>query len=154
MKTGRNAAVLVALSVALLLTSADAFAQRGGQRGRGWAANQYGRYYNVQTVETIQGEVVAVDQVCAGRGRYNCGIHVTLETEGERLSVHLGPVWFIDTQTPKIVTGDQIEVTGSRITYEGAPALIAATVKKGDSVLTLRDSMGYPRWSGPRGRPR
>jgi hypothetical protein len=40
---------------------------------------------------------------------------------------------------------------GSRITYEGKPAIIAAEVKKGDEVLRLRDEKGIPVWAGRRG---
>jgi hypothetical protein len=39
-------------------------------------------------------------------------------------------------------------VRGSRITFEGKPAIIAAQVKKGDRSLTLRDDSGVPAWSG------
>ena len=39
-----------------------------------------------------------------------------------------------------IAPGDKVEVTGSRITYEGKPTIIAAEVKKGGQVLKLRDA--------------
>jgi hypothetical protein len=44
----------------------------------------------------------------------------------------------------KIAQKDKIEVKGSRITFEGKPALIAADVKKGDEVFTHRDANGLP----------
>ncbi len=60
--------------------------------------------------------------------------------------MHLGPAWYIDKQTPKIETNDTITVTGSRITIDGKPAIIAAQVKKGNEVLKLRDENGIPVW--------
>jgi hypothetical protein len=45
-----------------------------------------------------------------------------------------------------------VEVKGSRVTFEGKPAIIAAEVKKGDEVLKLRDENGFPMWSGWRRR--
>lgn len=36
---------------------------------------------------------------------------------------------------------------GSRVTFQGKPAVIAAEVKKGDEVLKLRDETGLPAWS-------
>jgi hypothetical protein len=45
-----------------------------------------------------------------------------------------------------------IEVRGSRVTFEGKPALIAAEVMKGDGTLRLRDQDGYPAWAGWRRR--
>jgi hypothetical protein len=44
--------------------------------------------------------------------------------------------------------GDKVEVTGSRVTYEGQPTIIAGEVKKGAQVLKLRDAAGVPVWAG------
>jgi hypothetical protein len=41
-----------------------------------------------------------------------------------------------------------VEVRGSRVTMGGKPVIIAAEVRKGDAVLTLRDDQGVPMWSG------
>lgn len=41
-----------------------------------------------------------------------------------------------------------MEVTGSRVTFDGKPAIIAAEVKKGGETLKLRDEKGRPVWSG------
>ncbi len=46
----------------------------------------------------------------------------------------------------------EIEVKGSRITFAGKPAIIAAEIKKGEQILTLRDKNGFPAWSGWRRR--
>ena len=53
---------------------------------------------------------------------------------------------YIDKQTPKIETNDTITVTGSRVTVDEKPAIIAAQVKKGNEVLNLRDENGIPVW--------
>jgi hypothetical protein len=47
-----------------------------------------------------------------------------------------------------IEKGDKIEVKGSRVMFAGKQAIIAAEVKKGGSVLVLRDSAGVPAWAG------
>ena len=82
----------------------------------------------------------------------NPGIHAVVKTDEEMISVHLGPEWYIENQDISINPKDKIEVKGSRITFEGKPAIIAAEVKKGDEVLTLRDASGFPAWSGWRRR--
>ena len=76
------------------------------------------------------------------------GVHMTVKTDKETISVHVGPGWFIENQDIKIVPKDKVEVTGSRITFEGKPAIIAAEVKKGEEILKLRDENGFPAWSG------
>ncbi len=101
------------------------------------------RKYDPKTVETIQGKVLSVEKT-QQRGR---GIHLMLQTDKETIAVHLGPSWYIDKQTLKIEANDTIAVTGSRVTIDGKPAIIAAQVKKGNEVLKLRDDNGVPAWS-------
>lgn len=100
------------------------------------------RNYDPKTVETVEGKVLSVETM-QQRGR---GVHLMLQTDKETVAVHLGPSWYIDKQTPKIETNDTITVTGSRITFDGKPAIIAAQVKKGNDVLNLRDENGIPLW--------
>jgi hypothetical protein len=71
-----------------------------------------------------------------------------VKTDKETISVHLGPGWYIENQDVKIEPHDRIEVKGSRITFEGKPAIIAAEVKKGDETLVLQDTSGFPVLSG------
>ncbi len=103
--------------------------------------------YDPATVESVSGDVVSVEKFMPTKGMRH-GIHLMLKTAKETVSVHLGPGWFIDRLDTKIEKGDRIEVTGSRVTIEGKPAIIAAEVKKGENVLVLRDKVGIPVWSG------
>jgi hypothetical protein len=138
-------AVVGAAILTLALTS-GAFAQRG-PGPRDW----YGRMYNPQTVETISGQVMSVDTIT--RNRFP-GMHLTVQTDKETVDVHLGPAWYIDQQPVKFAVNESVEVTGSRVTVEGKPAIIAAEVKKDDQSLKLRDATtGIPAWAG-RGRRR
>jgi hypothetical protein len=136
------AAVLIAVFM-----GSTAFGQPWSGSG-GWGMKgSYQRMYNPATVETIKGEVVAVEKVKPVKGM-QYGIHLMVKTDKETIPVHLGPAWFIERQDIRIEKGDRIEVKGSRITINGKPAIIAAEVKKGDHVLSLRDSSGVPTWSG------
>lgn len=136
--------------LALLTTSAAVFAQP--MPGGGWGTGSaYNRLYNPSTVETMSGEVVKVDRLAPIKGM-SYGVHLQLKTDKETIPVHLGPAWYIDRQKINIRQGDKIEVTGSRVTFNGAPAIIASEVRKGDAVLKLRDTNGIPVWSGRGGR--
>ena len=151
----KNISILTAaISILILLFAAEAFAQKGmGWKGSGgWGmGTAYGKMYNLSTVETISGEVVSVDKITPTKGM-SYGIHMTVKTDKETISVHMGPGWFIENQDIKIEPKEKVEVKGSRITFEGKPALIAAEVKKGDETLKLRDDNGFPAWSGWRRR--
>ncbi len=142
--------VLILTATALLsgpwLDGALAQGGPGGGRGGG-----YGRMYDPKTVATLSGEVTSVDRVAWGRRGQ--GVHLTLNTGQETIPVHLGPSWFIDQQAVKIAAKDRIEVTGSRVDFQGKKVIIAAKVKKGGQVLKLRDAQGIPVWAGQgRGR--
>ncbi len=144
----------VAVAALAFLTTAEASAQRPGmgKGSGGWGqGTPYARMYNPQTVETIKGEVVSVDRITPMKGMHS-GLHAMVKTDKETISVHLGPDWYLENQDMGIEVKDQIEVKGSRVTFEGQPALIAAEVKKGDQVLILRDAAGVPAWSGWRRR--
>ena len=134
--------IIITLTSVLLL-SGITFAQRGLGRAGG---RQGYRAYNPKTVETLSGEVTKIENITSRRSGF-FGIHVLLKTDAEEISVHLGPSWYLDKQEVQIHTGDKIEVTGSRITFDNKPAILAATVKKGDLVLKLRDENGFPLWS-------
>jgi hypothetical protein len=145
---------VVLASILSLFFASESFAQRGmkwrGSGGWGMGSN-YNRMYDAKTVETITGEVVSVDRMTPMKGM-SYGVHLMLKTDKETVSIHLGPAWFIENQDLKIEPKDKIEVKGSRITFEGKPAIIAAEVRKGDEVLKIRDENGFPFWSGWRRR--
>jgi len=111
----------------------------------GWGAgNAYQRVYNPATVETISGTVESVEKVTPMKGMYPA-VEATVKTNKETISVHLGPEWYIERLDTKIEKGDTVEIKGSRVTFAGKPAIIAAEIMKGDNVLQLRDNAGRGR---------
>lgn len=141
---------IVMISIFSLLYISQSFAQQGMQwrGGGGWGTGApYNRMYDPKTVETISGEVVSVDIITPMKGMCY-GVHLMVKTDKETISVHLGPGWYIENQDTKIEPKDKVEVTGSRITLDGKPAIIAAEVKKGEELLKLRNKKGFPFWSG------
>jgi len=136
----------------LILAAAVSVAFAGpwqGWRGSGGWGNggAYQRMFDPATMETLSGEVLSVDSLTPLNGM-GPGIHLMVRSDVETISVHLGPAWYIGGQDVRIETGDTLGVTGSRIEFQGKPAIIASEVKKGDEVLKLRDERGIPVWSG------
>jgi hypothetical protein len=107
--------------------------------------------YDPKTVETVKGEVVSVENFTPAKG-VSSGVHLLLKAGKETISVHLGPSWYLENQDAQVEPKDKIEITGSRLTLDGKPVLIAAEVKKGDGILKLRDENGVPMWAGWRKR--
>jgi hypothetical protein len=113
---------------------------RQGHRGLG------NRMYNPDSVETITGEVISVNQFTSNRGRSQ-GMYMQMRTGNETVSVHLGPAWYWQNQGMTIEPNDRIQVQGSRINRAGNSTMIAAQVHKGNQVMRLRDANGVPVWS-------
>ncbi len=142
---------ITVISIITLDLTANSYAQKGAFKWRGsgsWGpGTPYNRMYDPTKVETISGVVEAVTQVVPIKGM-DPGVAVTVKTDKETIAVHLGPEWYIGRLDTKIVKGDTIEVKGTRTTFYGKPAIIAGEIKRGDSLLVLRDTSGIPMWSG------
>ena len=132
-------------------------AQQGSMMGQGWHGSggwghhsQYGRMYDPNNLTTVSGEVISVDTFTPRSGMSG-GMDLQLKTDDETLDIHLGPAWYLQNQDIQIQPGDKIEVTGSKVDFNRQPAMMAASVKKGDTTLILRDDNGFPVWQGWRG---
>jgi len=132
-----------ALVLILALTMACGSENQGGKGGGGAG---YDRMYDPKTVGSVSGEVVSVDKITDRGTGY--GVSLTLKTGKETILVYLGPGWFLEKQDLTFAPKDQVEITGSQITVQGKPAIIAGQVKKGDKSLKLRDPAGIPAWAG------
>jgi len=144
---------ITAAALGILGTTAVQAQPGMGWRGSGgWGMGaQYQRMFDPGTVETLSGVVTSIDKMVLRKGM-SSGIHLQLKAETGTLPVHLGPAWFVERLDTRIDKGDKLEIKGSRVTIEGKPAIIAAEVTKGDSVLVLRDASGVPAWAGWRKR--
>lgn len=138
----------LALFAAPLLAAGPATTPAPGTgRMGGWGPNgAYCRMWNAQEKTTIKGVVTKVDEVVPLRGMSK-GVVLQVQIDGETMPVHLGPSWFIDRQEMTFAPKDEVEVTGSKITFDGKPAILAQTVTKGGATLTLRDENGMPLWA-------
>ena len=111
------------------------------------AAPQAPKLYNPQAVETLTGNVAAVNRHASKKAGKPARVTMVLQTNQGAVKVHLGPAKYFDQQALKLGPGDQVEVKGVRISRAKAPAFIAGEVRKGDQVLKLRDdATGRPLW--------
>lgn len=129
------------------LTASFAVAQNRPGRGMGMPR------YDKSTEVTLKGTVDAVLPHQARMGMAGTGTHLTLKTDDGVFDVHVGPTNWLSEKKFAFAKGDQIEVVGSSITFNGEKAVIAREITKGDAKITLRDANGIPAWSG-RGRAR
>jgi len=128
--------------VALTAFVADARPRQG--RGAGTAI------YDLKTETTITGVIQEVKEV-PGPGR-SAGTHFTVKAGSDVHEVHVGPSWYLAQQKYALAKGDQVEVTGSKVKFHGADAIVARQIKKDGNTWTLRDAQGIPVWSRGKNR--
>jgi hypothetical protein len=74
------------------------------------------------------------------------GMHLVLRTATSVLLVHVAPSGFLRTQGFQFHPGEQVEVVGTRVTYQQQDAFLAREITRGNEVLLVRDHQGRPLW--------
>jgi hypothetical protein len=136
MKSLANRFVMVGAIVLLMAFAVTA--EMGGGRGQGRMMG--GPFYNTGTEVTITGTVDEVQQIT--------GTNAGGQADTGTLPVHVGPSSYLASKNFSIAKGDKLTILGSRVQYQSSDFLIAKEITKGNEVLTLRNSAGFPLWSG------
>lgn len=147
--TRPRATVLLLAVASLLALSPCTFAQSTPTPAQPPTAQQTPRppRYNTATETTVDGVIDSVQQV---QGRHHwAGTHLQLKTTDSTtpLDVHLGPAWFLTRNHLTLAAGDHIQITGSKVSFNNTDTILARTIKKGETELTLRNPQGFPLWS-------
>jgi hypothetical protein len=135
----RNTILILFVGISLGLV---AVAAAQGPMGKGMPR------YDPATVETVKGTVEELKLMSFGRARLGGGLHLLVNTGQQTVEVHLGPQFYLEENDFNLEPGDTVEVTGSRLTLAGKPALIAREIQAGESRLELRREDGTPLWAG------
>lgn len=130
----------------------EVFGYERFQEGQWEPGSAYNRLYNRQREQMLRGEVMEVEKFSFREGGRE-GVRVVVRDEqGRRHVVHLGPAKYVERQTVTIREGDDVEITGSSVTFMGQPVILARKVEKDGQTLELRDAQGRPNWDPGVGR--
>jgi sporulation protein YlmC with PRC-barrel domain len=103
--------------------------------------NVYGELFNPGKIETVSGKIVKV--------RYYDELRLIIYTNAKKsVLVALGPTDYFVGQNKMLKVGDTVTVTGSMITEDDTPLMIATRIKEGNEEMQVRDNEGYPIWMG------
>jgi len=131
---------LLVLILALTATTAPALA------GQTASPRAVVPKYNPATEAVFKGSVEEVrNHQCPVSG--GMGAHVLLKLEdGTTIEVHLATTRFVNEYELVFNKGDVLEVTGSKVQFEGVDTIFAREVKRGNDVYVFRDKGGKPVW--------
>jgi len=140
--------IVLAGALIMAVVAAAAWAEQGQPDTRGPGMRGGGHHwYDPSKAETIKGQVVQVNEIESRQGVHKA-MSLTVNASGKTVTVHLGPVFYIEKQGVKIAAGDQVEITGVRTMRGDEEIFVAGQVRKGDQVLKLHDESGRPLWAG------
>ncbi|HEX6505276.1 MAG TPA: hypothetical protein VF011_18685 [Terriglobales bacterium] len=130
---------------AVILVLAFAFAMLGQAMAQK-AGNASVPKYDVSTEAKFKGVIDEVhDRQCPISG--GLGSHFMLKlSDGKIVEVHLASTKFVKSYELVFNKGDEVEVTGSKVDFEGAEAILAREVKRGNDDFVFRDPQGKPIW--------
>jgi hypothetical protein len=75
------------------------------------------------------------------------GVYLSVQSDsGAMVDVRVAPRAYLASRGFTLDQGDTLEITGSRVTIDGAPVLIAREVTKRGRTLWVRDRDGRPLW--------
>jgi hypothetical protein len=128
--------------IAVLFTDTD-FAQLTMKENQGIG---YNRLYDASIVETFNGIVIAVKNFNPD-GYIRNALRFDLKTKNDTISIHIGPLWYLNYKKFSIKKGDKVIVLGSKVVYSDKPAVIASHIQTNNTEIELRNSTGFPIWS-------
>jgi hypothetical protein len=127
---------VVIVILALIAVSAPALAQKSEAVPK----------YNPATEVTLKGTVEDVtDRQCPVSG--GLGSHLLLKlSDNKTIEVHLAATKFVKTYDLVFHKGDEVEVIGSKVQFEGVETIFARQVKRGNDTFVFREKDGTPVW--------
>ena len=102
--------------------------------------------YDPATEATFKGTVEdTIDRQCPMSG--GLGAHLILKmVDGKTIEVHLATTKFVKSFDLVFNKGDKVEVTGTKVQFEGKETIFAREVTRGSETFVFRDKTGAPVW--------
>ncbi len=123
------------LFVFLLLTAVTA----------GHARQQQQKYYRVDQVKTVTGEVQEIKSEPCFNDKIFMVIYLREKKTGRTYRVEVSPQWYYHLE---LMVGSLVEVTGSFSENKGGYHLMVRTVTYRGEHFHFRDKNGFPLWRG------
>ena len=104
--------------------------------------------YDLKREGTLVGTVIAYTE---SSPTPPLGAHVTLQTTGGVVDVHLGNARLLAANNFNIQAGDTLRIIGENVAFGSAAPFLARIVQKGTQALAVRSERGIPvRYVAPK----
>jgi hypothetical protein len=103
------------------------------------------RYYRVDSVKTVKGEIVEIkSETGHNKGNFTV-IYLKEKKSGEIYKVEVSPEWFFNMD---LMEGSYIEITGSCTLEDGTNLVMTRSIAFQGELYEFRDKYGFPLWRG------
>ena len=72
------------------------------------------------------------------------GAHVTVQTTSGAVDVHVGNANRLAANNLSLASGDTVRIVGENVTYGKSTQFLARIVQKGNQILEVRSTRGFP----------
>jgi hypothetical protein len=104
--------------------------------------------YDLKREGTLVGTVIAYTESSTAPP---LGAHVTLQTTGGVVDVHLGDARFLTANHFNVQAGDTLRIIGENVAFGNTAPFLARIVQKGTQALAVRSERGIPvRYVAPK----
>lgn len=140
--------LLALLSFLSTFISSPLYAESAKEK-QGWGNDdEYNQYYSPKELDKLKGRVVKFKKVKLLPGMSKATVLI-LDEDGDKIVVHLCPVWFATAKDTGIKRGDKVKIKGSWAEINGEDIFMASKVKKGEhyEFKVRLTSDGTPFWN-------
>jgi hypothetical protein len=130
---------VLVVALALSIPATSSFAAQSQAKGASVPK------YDIATETKFKGVVEEVkDRECPISG--GMGSHFMIKVDGKLMEVHIAPTKFVKSYEVAFQKGDTVEITGTKVVFEGIDAILAREIKRGNDDFIFRDPQGKPIW--------
>ncbi|MGD1095436.1 MAG: hypothetical protein ABSB35_26010 [Bryobacteraceae bacterium] len=132
------------LALTLLLASVATSVSADDKAGKDFVAPPEPAY---DTATVIAIEATVIEARLVPENQPLAGLHLMLWSGSETFDVYVGPSDFVKLFDVTFTMGDETEVIGSKVRFNGTVVVLAREVRRGSITLPLRDHRGLPFWN-------
>jgi hypothetical protein len=102
---------------------------------------QSNRAYDMSRETVLEGKVL---QYTSAATAPPLGAHVSVETASGVIDVHVGKAERLAANHFSLVSGDSVRIVGENIAYGNGMQFVARVIQKGNQILEVRSTRGFP----------
>ncbi len=102
--------------------------------------------YDTTTEVKLKGTITDISERTCPISGGGMGFHFILKTTDQSIEVHVATSKFIKNYEVALNKGDEVNLVGSKVKFNGEDAILAREVTKGTEVYVFRDKTGKPVW--------